>query len=302
MAKEATNLVIVESPSKAKTIGKYLGPDYLVKASMGHLRDLPKSKFGIDLDHDFTPIYQPMKGKEAIIKELTQLSKGASMIYLATDPDREGEAISWHLKELLQLPDDKSCRVTFNEITQKVVPPVHRGIPGRLTMRSGGRAAGAADAGPDRRLSAQPASVEKDPPGPVCRARAVRGDAAWLWTGRRRSVRSSPQEYWTLDAQFTRIGKPGTFVGQLSRRRIRSGSCIQEQEVQQIIDDVQGKPFTVQSVKRTEKKRTPPAAVYHLDPPAGGVAEAEYDAKAGHGCGPAAVRRRRCGRMSAPSA
>ena len=121
MAKEATNLVIVESPSKAKTIGKYLGPDYLVKASMGHLRDLPKSKFGIDLDHDFTPIYQPMKGKEAIIKELTQLSKGASMIYLATDPDREGEAISWHLKELLQLPDDKSCRVTFNEITQKVV-------------------------------------------------------------------------------------------------------------------------------------------------------------------------------------
>ena len=77
MAKEATNLVIVESPSKAKTIGKYLGPDYLVKASMGHLRDLPKSKFGIDLDHDFTPIYQPMKGKEAIIKELTQLSKDA---------------------------------------------------------------------------------------------------------------------------------------------------------------------------------------------------------------------------------
>ena len=88
MAKEATNLVIVESPAKAKTIGKYLGPDYLVKASMGHLRDLPKSKFGIDLDHDFTPIYQPMKGKEAIIKELTQLSKDASMIYLSTDTDR----------------------------------------------------------------------------------------------------------------------------------------------------------------------------------------------------------------------
>ena len=182
MAKEATNLVIVESPSKAKTIGKYLGPDYLVKASMGHLRDLPKSKFGIDLDHDFTPIYQPMKGKEAIIKELTQLSKSASMIYLATDPDREGEAISWHLKELLQLPDDKSCRVTFNEITQKVVRQSiadPREIDQRLV-----------DAQQARRLldrivgyQLSPLLVEKDPPGPVCRARAVRGDAACCGAG-----------------------------------------------------------------------------------------------------------------------
>ena len=120
MAK-ASNLVIVESPSKAKTIGKYLGPDYVVKASMGHLRDLPKSKMGVDLENDFTPQYIPVKGKEDLIKELKKEAAKAQTVYLATDPDREGEAISWHLKELLNLPDEKAQRVTFNEITQKVV-------------------------------------------------------------------------------------------------------------------------------------------------------------------------------------
>ena len=101
-----TNLVIVESPSKAKTIGKYLGPDYLVKASMGHLRDLPKSKMGVDLERDFTPEYIPVRGKEELIKELRKAADQAQTVYLATDPDREGEAISWHLKELLGLPDE----------------------------------------------------------------------------------------------------------------------------------------------------------------------------------------------------
>ena len=118
---KATNLVIVESPSKAKTIGKYLGPDYIVKASMGHLRDLPKSKMGVDLENDFTPQYIPVRGKEDLIKELKKASAAVDTVYLATDPDREGEAISWHLKELLGLSDEKAHRVTFNEITQKVV-------------------------------------------------------------------------------------------------------------------------------------------------------------------------------------
>ena len=116
-----TNLVIVESPSKAKTIGKYLGPDYLVKASMGHLRDLPKSKMGVDLEHDFKPDYIPVRGKEELIKELRTAANEVQTVYLATDPDREGEAISWHLKELLNLSDEKAHRVTFNEITQRVV-------------------------------------------------------------------------------------------------------------------------------------------------------------------------------------
>ena len=116
-----TNLVIVESPAKAKTIGKYLGPDYKVLASMGHVCDLPKSKMGVDLENGFEPSYQPIKGKEETIAELKKAAKGSRQVYLATDPDREGEAISWHLKELLELPDEKTQRVTFNEITKKVV-------------------------------------------------------------------------------------------------------------------------------------------------------------------------------------
>ena len=120
MAK-ATNLVIVESPSKAKTIGKYLGPEYTVKASMGHLRDLPKSTIGVDIEGGFVPEYIPIENKTEIIEDLRKSAKKAERVYLATDPDREGEAISWHLKELLELPEEKTSRVTFNEITKNVV-------------------------------------------------------------------------------------------------------------------------------------------------------------------------------------
>ena len=119
MAKQ--NLVIVESPAKAKTIGKYLGSEFEVKACMGHLRDLPKSVIGVDLENDFEPVYKPIKGKEEIIGDLKKSAKAAETVYLATDPDREGEAISWHLKTLLELPDEKTKRVTFNEITKSVV-------------------------------------------------------------------------------------------------------------------------------------------------------------------------------------
>ena len=116
-----TSLVIVESPAKAKTIGKYLGPSYQVKACMGHLRDLPKSTLGVDIENNFEPNYCPIKGKEDIISDLKKSAKSSQMVYLATDPDREGEAISWHLKALLDLDDSKARRVTFNEITKRVV-------------------------------------------------------------------------------------------------------------------------------------------------------------------------------------
>ena len=99
------HLVIVESPAKAKTIGKYLGKEFEVKACMGHLRDLPKSTIGVDVENDFEPIYRPIKGKEEIIGDLKKSAKAADTVYLATDPDREGEAISWHLQELLDLKD-----------------------------------------------------------------------------------------------------------------------------------------------------------------------------------------------------
>ena len=120
MAK-AKDLVIVESPAKAKTIEKYLGGNYKVTASMGHLRDLPKSKMGVDIENGFEPQYIAVRDKTELINQLKKDAKSAKTVYLATDPDREGEAISWHLKELLDLPDDKARRVTFNEITRKVV-------------------------------------------------------------------------------------------------------------------------------------------------------------------------------------
>ena len=121
------DLVIVESPAKAKTIERYLGGDYKVTASMGHLRDLPKSRLGVDIEHGFQPEYIPVRDKSELINQLKKDAKSAGTVYLATDPDREGEAISWHLKELLELPDEKARRVTFNEITKRVVT-----IPCRL--------------------------------------------------------------------------------------------------------------------------------------------------------------------------
>ena len=115
------DLVIVESPAKAKTIERYLGGDYKVTASMGHLRDLPKSRLGVDIEHGFQPEYIPVRDKSELINQLKKDAKSAGTVYLATDPDREGEAISWHLKELLELSDEKARRVTFNEITKRVV-------------------------------------------------------------------------------------------------------------------------------------------------------------------------------------
>lgn len=115
------NLVIVESPSKATTINSYLGKDYKVLASVGHVRDLPKSTLGVDIEHDFKLKYINIKGKSELINQLKKEAKVADMIYLATDPDREGEAISWHLASVLGVEEDKIRRVAFNEITKNVI-------------------------------------------------------------------------------------------------------------------------------------------------------------------------------------
>lgn len=117
----AKHLVIVESPAKAKTIGKYLGRTYKVEASMGHVRDLPKSTMGVDLEHDFQPKYLNIRGKGPLIKKLKTAAKSSDDVILATDPDREGEAISWHLVNALGLDEKKTSRVVFNEITKDAV-------------------------------------------------------------------------------------------------------------------------------------------------------------------------------------
>lgn len=114
-------LVIVESPSKAKTIGKYLGRTYKVVASLGHVRDLPKSRMGVDIDHDYQPDYISIRGKGDVIKELRKDAKAAKAVYLASDPDREGEAIAWHVANLLKMDPTEKNRVTFHEITKDAV-------------------------------------------------------------------------------------------------------------------------------------------------------------------------------------
>jgi len=248
-----SNLVIVESPSKAKTIGKYLGPDYAVKASMGHLRDLPKSKMGVDLETDFTPQYIPVRGKEDLIKELKKAAAAADTVYLATDPDREGEAISWHLKELLALPDSKAQRVTFNEITQKVVRESiqnPRDIDYDLV-----------DAQQARRILDRIVGYQLSPLlwKKVRRglsAGRVQSVATRLVVDRENEIRAFiPREYWSLDVTLNRLGKPGAFVahyhGEDKKRELAS-----EQETQAIIDDINGKEFTVTNVKKAEKKRS----------------------------------------------
>ena len=248
-----SNLVIVESPSKAKTIGKYLGPDYLVKASMGHLRDLPKSTMGVDLEHDFTPKYLPVSGKEDLIKELKKAASQADAVYLATDPDREGEAISWHLKELLGLPDEKAHRVTFNEITQKVVTEsiaAPRDIDYDLV-----------DAQQARRILDRIVGYQLSPLlwKKVRRglsAGRVQSVATRLVVDRENEIRAFiPKEYWSLDVTLNRIGKPGSFVahyfGGAKKKELEN-----EQQVQSVIDDITGKIFTVTNVKRAEKKRS----------------------------------------------
>ena len=247
------NLVIVESPSKAKTIGKYLGSDYTVKASMGHLRDLPKSKMGVDLEHDFTPQYQPVRGKEELIKELKKAASQADTVYLATDPDREGEAISWHLKELLNLPDEKTHRVTFNEITKKVVQDsiAHpRDIDYNLV-----------DAQQARRILDRIVGYELSPLlwKKVRRglsAGRVQSVATRMVVDRENEIRAfQPREYWSLDVTLNRLGKPGSFVahyyGEDKKRELAN-----QAETQAVIDDITGKEFTVTNVKKAEKKRS----------------------------------------------
>ena len=201
MAKKAEkNLVIVESPAKAKTIGKYLGPSYQVKACMGHLRDLPKSKLGVDVDNDFEPDYRPIKGKEDIIRDLRAAADESAAVYLATDPDREGEAISWHLKYLLELPDERAHRVTFNEITRKVVTEsiaAPREIDQNLV-----------DAQQARRILDRIVGYQLSPLlwKKIRRglsAGRVQSVAMRLVADREKEIRDFvPQEYWTLDAML----------------------------------------------------------------------------------------------------
>ena len=250
-----TNLVIVESPAKAKTITKYLGPGYQVKASMGHVRDLPKSKLGVDVEHGFTLDYQPIKGKEEVIDDLKKAAKKSDQIFLATDPDREGEAISWHLKELLELPDERTHRVTFNEITKKVV---NESIANPRAIDMDLVDAQQARRVLDRIVGYQisPLLWKKIRRG--LSAGRVQSVATRLVAEREQEIRDfKPEEYWTLEAELERIapaaGKfKAAFYGREKKMELHS-----EEEVNAVVAAVEHAPFSVRGVKRQDKQRNP---------------------------------------------
>ena len=254
MAKHS--LVIVESPAKAKTIGKYLGKEFEVKACMGHLRDLPKSTLGVDLEHDFEPVYKPIKGKEDIISDLKKSAKSADMVYLATDPDREGEAISWHLKQLLDLPDDKCRRVTFNEITKNVVQESIR-EPRDIDQKL-------VDAQQARRILDRIVGYELSPLlwKKIRRglsAGRVQSVATRMVDDRDREIEEfKPEEYWTLDANlFGDDAKKLPFAARYHGKDGKKAELKSAEDVDAVVHETEHAPFTVKTVKRTDKQRSP---------------------------------------------
>ena len=254
MAKHS--LVIVESPAKAKTIGKYLGKEFEVKACMGHLRDLPKSTLGVDLEHDFEPVYKPIKGKEDIIADLKKSAKSAEMVYLATDPDREGEAISWHLKQLLNLPDEKTRRVTFNEITKNVVQESIR-EPRDIDQKL-------VDAQQARRILDRIVGYELSPLlwKKIRRglsAGRVQSVATRMVDDRDREIEEfKPEEYWTLDANlFGDDAKKLPFAARYHGKDGKKAELKSAEDVDAVVHETEHAPFTVKTVKRTDKQRSP---------------------------------------------
>ena len=247
------NLVIMESQTKAKTVGKYLGPDYVVKACMGHLRDLPKSTMGVDIAGGFVPEYVPLPDRGDIIAALKREAKKADMVYLATDPDREGEAIAWHLKELLELPNEKTKRAPFNEITKNVV----------LEAIANPRAIDAdlVDAQQARRILDRIVGYELSP---LLWKKVRRGLSAGrvqsvvtrLVVDRENEIRAFvPKEYWSLDVKLRLLEKSGAFVARYYGSP-KKKELANEEQVQGVIKDITDGEFAVVGVKRADKKRS----------------------------------------------
>ena len=251
----AKYLVIVESPAKAKTIQKFLGKDYTVIASGGHVRDLPKSSLGVDTEHDYEPHYITIRGKGDVLAELRKEVKKAKKVYLATDPDREGEAISWHLKELLGLSDEKARRVTFNEITKKVVTESiqhPRSIDQDLVDAQQARRV------LDRIVGYQisPLLWRKVKRG--LSAGRVQSVATRMVVDREEEIRAfQSEEYWLLDVFLKRTAEENSFRARFYGEGSKKVELHSEKEVEAIRQQVEKSPFSVKSVKRTEKQRSP---------------------------------------------
>ncbi len=249
----ADKLIIVESPSKANTIKKFLGNNVKVVASMGHVRDLPKSKLGIDVEHDFEPQYINIRGKAKLINSLKKDAKSAKTVYLATDPDREGEAIAWHLAYLLGIPEDEVCRVTFNEITKETVKESikhPRKIDKNLT-----------DAQQARRVldrivgyKISPILWKKVKRG--LSAGRVQSVAVKLIVDRENEITAFiPEEYWNIYAELSKNNEK--FIAKFYGKDGKKLELHKKEEVDEIIKNIENGKYIVRDVKKGEKKRTP---------------------------------------------
>lgn len=249
----ADYLVIVESPAKAKTIERYLGKKYKVKASMGHVRDLPKSQLGVDTEHDFEPRYITIRGKGPVLKELKTAAKKAKKVFLAADPDREGEAIAWHLAHSLDLDLSSDCRVVFNEITKDAIKDSFK-HPRMIDMDL-------VDAQQARRIldrlvgyKISPILWKKVKKGlSACRVQSV---ALRLIIDRENEINEfKPEEYWTIDGTFLK-GKE-SFEASFFGLNGKKHPLKTKEDVKEILSKLKGNKFSVEKVTKKERKRNP---------------------------------------------
>ena len=248
-------LLIVESPAKMKTIGKFLGHKFTVKASMGHIRDLPRNRIGVDPANGFAPHYVTVKGKGDILKELRQYAKKAQIVYIATDPDREGEAIGWHLIEALKLKPEKVRRVVFNEITKKVVQEAVENCTPSINLKL-------VESQQARRIldrivgyTLSPLLWNKVRKG--LSAGRVQSVVVRIVCEREAEINAFvPQEYWTIEAKLGKgDGKP--FSAKLSQVDGAKVQITTGDQANEILARIKDAPFTIASVEKKEQRRFP---------------------------------------------
>ncbi|MWC26579.1 type I DNA topoisomerase [Paenibacillus sp. MMS18-CY102] len=249
----ADSLVIVESPAKAKTIGKYLGSKFIVKASMGHIRDLPKSQIGVEVENDFNPKYITIRGKGSILKELKDASKKVKNVYLAADPDREGEAIAWHLAHYLELDEANSCRVVFNEITKQAVKDAFKTPrPINMDLVNAQQARRILDRLVGYKIS--PLLWKKVKKG--LSAGRVQSVTVKLIIDRENEIDAFvPEEYWTITARLMKGAS--AFDAKFHSISGEKRELSSEADVQAILAEMNGAPFTVSDVREKERLRNP---------------------------------------------
>ena len=250
-----SNLFIVESPAKAKTIEKYLGKKFKVMASMGHIRDLPKSEFGIDVENNFKLKYISIRGKSDLIRSLKKEAQKADMVYLATDPDREGEAISWHLASLLGLEPDQCKRVVFNEITKTALKNAVAN-PTEINMNL-------VDAQQARRVLDRIVGYKLSPflwrkVKKGLSAGRVQSVATAMIVDREEEIRAFiPKEYWNISAVFSQANGSGKIEAKFHGTAKKALEIHNEEEATKIFNEIQSSSFSVTDIKRAEKKKSP---------------------------------------------